>query len=174
MDNQQVTQTQLAWLAGMWDGEGHFSMRRTVLKAYNTPQYSPRVGLTNSNTAMLSEARRILDALGISYFFREHSAGGGFDGSSKQVWQISIETLTHAKALITAIRPYIIGKGFQADCISEFCERRLLLADRKKHNNAARKYQARDFELVRSVYDANGDIRGTSETIAQDAQRAMI
>jgi hypothetical protein len=40
--------------------------------------------------------------------------------------------------------------------------------------NERRKYTERDFELVRLVYEANGDIRGTSETIREDAQRAMI
>jgi hypothetical protein len=151
MDNQQVTQTDLAWLAGIWDGEGHFSIRRTMLSS-KTPQYSPRLGIT---------------------YFREKGEGG-FDGSSKQCWVIAIETMSNAVRAIVAVRPYLVGKCFQADCVLEYCERRLKVADRKRHNNDARKYTERDFKLIEMVFEANGDIRGTSETIRQDAHRAMI
>ena len=172
MGNQQVTQTDLAWLAGIWDGEGHFSIRRTVLKHGNTPQYSPRLGVTNSNVQILTRVREILDALNIGYYFREKEEGG-FDGSHKQTWLIAVETMVNAIKVVAAIRPYLVGKGFQADCIMEYCERRIKFADRKT-GNKARKYTPRDYELVGKVYEANGDIRGTSETIRQDAQRAMI
>lgn len=172
MGNQQVTQTDLAWLAGIWDGEGHFSIRRTILHRGNSPQYSPRLGVTNSNVQILTKAREILDTLGIGYYFREKDQGG-FDGSQKQVWLIAVETMVNAVKVITAIRPYLVGKTFQADCILEYCERRLMVAGRKK-GNKIRKYAARDYELVEKVFNANGDIRGTSETIRQDAQRAMI
>ena len=173
MGNQQVTQTDLAWLAGMWDADGHFSIRRVVLSKSKTPQYSPRLGLTNCNTQILSRARQILDSLDIGHYFRE-KPDGGFPGSNRQTWVIAVETMTNAVKLITAIRPYLVGKCFQADCILEYCDRRIKVSDRKKHNNASRKYTQREYELIRSVFDANGDIRGTSETIRQDAQRAMV
>ncbi len=171
MGNQQVTQTELAWLAGIWDGEGHFSIRRTV-QPKGAPQYSPRLGVTNSNTEILARVRQILDKLGVGYYFREKGEGG-FEGSNKQTWVIAVETMSNSVKVITAIKPYLVGKTFQADCILEYCNRRILKFDRKK-GNKHRQYEARDFELVTCVYEANGDIRGTSETIAQDAHRAMI
>ena len=81
--------------------------------------------------------------------------------------------MENAAKLIPYIRPYLIGKSFQPDCILEYVEHRLTLSNRKK-SNKKRKYTKRDFELVASVYEANGDIRGTSETIRQDALKAMI
>jgi len=171
MGNQQVTQTDLAWLAGIWDGEGHFSIRRTVVKN-NAPQYSPRLGMTNSNVQILTRVREILDALEIGYYFREKDQGG-FEGSHKQTWLVAVETMVNAVKVIAAIRPYLVGKCFQADCIMEYCTRRIKAFDRTK-GNKSRKYTAEDFDLVMKVYQANGDIRGTSETIRQDAQRAMI
>jgi len=87
---------------------------------------------------------------------------------------ICVENLINAVRLIAAIHPYLISKRFQAECIMEFCERRLKVADRKKHNNDARSYRKEDFDLVIKILEANGDIRGSSETVRQDAQRAMI
>ena len=171
MGNQQVTQLDLVWLAAMWDAEGYFSMRRCVLK--NGPQYSPRLGLVNSDTNILSKARSIADALGISYYFVERGPGS-FPGSKKQVWHIEIGTMVNAIRLIDAVRPYLVAKGFQADCIAEYCNRRLaVMADRHSKTNGQKKYAERDFELVRQVFDANGNRRGTSETVRQDAQKAM-
>ena len=173
MDNQQVTQTDLAQLAAMWDAEGHFSIRRTLQKSgKKRPQYSPRLGVTNSDIQILTKIRQILDALGIKYYFREKGEGG-FSGSKKQCWVVAIETMGNAVKLIAAIRPYLVGKWFQADCIVEYCENRMKFASRKM-GNKQRKYSARDYELVQNVFEANGDIRGTSETIVRDAQRAMI
>lgn len=171
MDNQQLTQTDLAWLAGIWDGEGHISIRRCLLGG-KRPQYSPRVGVTNTNVQILSRVRQILDQLGVAYYFREKGEGG-FEGSHKQCWVVSVETLTNAHKLLATIRPYLIGKGFQADCIIEFSERRLRLNDRKRANSY-RKYEPRDYELAISTLEANGDIRGSSQTIRDDAHRAMI
>jgi len=173
MGNPQVTQTDLAWLAGIWDGEGHFSIRRTLQgNGKKGPQYSPRVGVTNSNVQILTRVRQILNALDVSYYFRE-KGDGGFPGSDRQCWVISVETMVNAVKVITHVRPYLIGKGFQADCILEYCNRRMVHLKRVG-GNERRKYTERDFELVRLVYEANGDIRGTSETIREDAQRAMI
>ena len=174
MDNQQLTQTSLAWLAGVWESEGHFSVRRSLQKHNeNRPQYSPRIGLTNTNTLLLGEARRILDILGIEYYFRE-KGHGGFDGSTKQCWVIEICTMVNSVRLIAAIYPYLISKRFQAESIMEFCQRRLKVVDRRKNNNDKRRYTPEEFELVIGILKANGDCRGSSETWRQDAQRAMI
>jgi hypothetical protein len=173
MGNQQVTQTDLAWLAGIWDGEGTISIRRVVQKKAKTPQYSPRVCVVNTDTKIISKVRSLLDSIGVRYYFAERDPGS-FPGSNKQQWVISIDTLSHAKTFLVHIRPYLIGKSFQADCILEFCERRLKVANRKMHNNNVRAYDEKDYKLVENVYIANGDIRGTSETVRQDAHRAMI
>lgn len=156
------------------DGEGHFSIRRSVLKG-NKPQYSPRIGITNTNAAILTRSRQIMDALNIGYYFREKGQGD-FDGSKKQVWVIAVETMVNAVRLIIAVKPYLIGKLFQAECILEYCNKRLLVFKngRKGLTNKDKQYAPEDFDLIRKVFDANGDIRGTSETIRQDAQRAMI
>lgn len=176
MDNPQVTQTDLAYLAGSMDADGYFSIRRTIQKGgHKNAQYSPRIGFVNSNTLILTKVRQIMDDLNIKYYFKENGCGG-FDGSKKQTWRISIETMTNSVSLITAILPYLTGKKFQAECILEYCERRIAVSgiNRKGKCNTKKKYTQRDFELVNNVYEANGDIRGTSETIVRDAQRAKI
>jgi hypothetical protein len=171
--NQQVTQTDLAWLGGIWDGEGTISIRRTIQKNGGKPQYSPRVSMVNTNTLILSKVKNILDSLEVSYYFREKEQGG-FEGSFKQCWIISVDNLTNASRLLENIRPFLFGKGFQADCLMEFCDRRIKVSDRKIHNNEARKYTARDYELVGSIYDANGNQRGTSETTRCDAEKSAM
>jgi len=173
MANQHTTQTErLAWLAGIWDGEGHISIKRTALKKRGKPQYSPRVGLTNSNMPIISRARQILDSLDIEYSFREKSSGGP-DGSLRKTWAISIETLENASRLLTYLKPHLIGKLVQAEDLLELCHRRISGFNRKDPNST-RKYTQKDFELVISILEANGDVRGSAETVRQDAHRAWV
>ncbi len=172
MGNSQVTERYLAWLAGIWDGEGHISIRRTVLKKSGKPQYSPRVGLTNSNMLIISRARQILDNLEIEYFFRQKGSGG-FEGSLRKTFVISIETLENARKLLTYLKPHLVGKLVQAEAMLEFCHRRISGFSRKDPNSR-RRYAQKDFELVISIFKANGDIRGTTKTVRQDTQMASV
>lgn len=174
MDNPQIPIAEAAWLAGIWDGEGHISIRRTILQKNRKPQFSPRCGMTNTNTQIVNRVRQILDGLGITYYFGEKPPQENhLPRSLKQCWVVEIHTLPGALKLLAVIRPYLVGKGFQADCVLEFCERRLKMFDRHSPNSA-RVYTPKDFELVGSILEANGDVKGISETVRQDALRARI
>lgn len=142
------------------------------MKKSGKPQYSPRVGLTNSNVHVISMARQVLDALGIDYSFREKGSGG-FKGSLRKTWLISIETLENAIRLLTPLKPHLIGKLVQAEDLLEFCHRRISGFSRKDPN-PRRKYTQKDFELVISILEANGDIRKSAETVREDARRAWL
>ncbi|MFQ5542565.1 MAG: LAGLIDADG family homing endonuclease [Candidatus Binatia bacterium] len=173
MADQHTTQTErLAWLAGIWDGEGHISIRRTVSKKSGKPQYSPRVGLTNSNMPIISRARQLLDSLDIEYSFREKGSGGP-DGSLRKTGTIRIETLENASRLLTYLKPHLVGKRVQAEDLLELCHRRITAFSRKDPNSR-RTYTQKDFELVISILEANRDIRGSAETVRQDAHRAWV
>ncbi len=170
MGNSQVTERDLAWLAGIWDGEGHISIRRTILKKSKTPQYSPRVGVTNSNKLIISTTRKMLRDLDIKYIFREKQRGG-FTGSRKRTWLVSIETLEPAKRFLTYLKPYLIAKPVQAKLLLEFCDRRMKNFSREDPNSK-RRYAPRDFKLVALILELNGDIRGAAKKVRRDARRA--
>ena len=130
--------------------------------------------MCNTNTQILAKTRDILNRLGIGHYFREKSDSGSTLKSNLQCWAITMETLGTAYKFLMFIQPYLVGKQFQADCLIEFCNRRLKVADRKGKTNKDRQYTPREYELISEILDANGNRRGSSETARNDAQRAMI
>jgi hypothetical protein len=121
---------------------------------------------------IISRARQILDSLEIDHSFRENTSGG-FEGSLRKTWVIRIATLENASRLLTYLKPHLVGKRVQAEELLDFCHRRISGFSRKDPNSR-RRYTQKDFELVISILKANGDIRGTAETVRQDAQRAWV
>lgn len=180
MGNQQVTSAQLAWLAGIWDGEGSISFRANMLRKETEktyPQFSPRVTMVNTNTAILREVMNILDALDIHYYLREKGPGG-FEGSKKQCWLISMETLSNCAKLLVAIRPYLIGKSFQADLLMRFITSRIQRNPNrkgfKKKDHSLYDYTREELESLDNILVANGMIhkaRGTSEIIRRALEK---
>ncbi len=170
MGTSRVGKKDLTWLACIWDCEGHISIRRTILKKSGTPQYSPRVGVTNSSKPMISKTREMLRALDVKHSIRKKQRGG-FKGSRKRTWVVSIETLEPAKRLLTYLKPYLIAKPVQAKLLLEFCDRRMKNFSREDPNSK-RRYAPRDFKLVALILELNGDIRGAAKKVRQDARRA--
>lgn len=161
MDNQQVTQTELAWLAGIWDGEGTIAVRRNA----KINQMSPRVHFTNTNASIILKAVEIMEKIGVKPHVREKGQGG-FEGSHKECYTIGFDTLSKSKLLLDTLLPYLVGKKDQAILLLKFINSRMGRWDVAK-NNDDKSYTQDDLETIARIYDLNGNIRGTSETIRQ-------
>ena len=172
MDNPQVTAVELAWLAGIWDGEGTISVRRSK----PIKQLSPRCSMVNTNPLILERVCDILTRLGIRYHLREKGPGG-FEGSIKQCWIISMDSLTSADQFLHHLKPYLVGKYPQACLLERFVVSRLA----RKHKKALHlaPYSREELQVIEELYTVNGNQRGTSETIREalvelERQQVMI
>jgi len=165
MDNPQVTDLEIAWLAGIWDGEGTISVRKNI----RIKQYSPRVSMVNTNAAMLSKVAQILEGLGIKFHLREKGQGG-FDGSSKQCWIISVEHLTGAQNLVSTMMPYLTAKKPQGELLLRFVKNSSSLYGTEAGGNGYAPYNEDELRTLELIYVVNGNQRGTSETIREGAK----
>jgi hypothetical protein len=172
MDNPQVTAIELAWLAGIWDGEGTISVRR------NTPikQLSPRCSMVNTNPMILERVCDILTRLGIRHYMREKGAGG-FEGSVKQCWIISMDSLTSAAQFLQYVKPFLVGKQAQACLLARFVSSRLRRKQLTPLHLAP--YSKEELHACTELYLINGNQRGTSETTREalvelERQQVMI
>lgn len=170
MDNPQVTATEIAWLAGIWDGEGTISVRyakKSETQVYNT--FSPRVSVVNTNPAIIRRVCETLDKLGLGHYVSEKGRGA-FEGSTRQCWIVQVERLATAARLLMYLEPYLVGKVEQAKLLRRFLDSRILRRAQVKRNSDA-PYSPEELELIARVVDLNGNQRGTSETIREDAAR---
>lgn len=159
MANPQVTREDVAWLAGIWDGEGSIGVRRNLASR----QFSPRVSMVNTNAVLIARVCEILDAHRISYSVAEKGRGG-FPGSHKQCWIVGIQTLRGAHRFLHAFGGYLVGKRAQAQLLLRFVESRLRRRMAESRNSDA-PYNEDELTTLSDLYRLNGDQRGTSETI---------
>lgn len=114
-------QTRYAWLAGIIDGEGSFTIhRRNVRSGSGSKVVSAQAGIsiTNSNAALLVECRALLDHLGVKYSYI--TPGNAVKRPMRRIFVRNHASLIR---LMDAIDPYLIGKRDQSALMREFVTR---------------------------------------------------
>lgn len=145
MENQQVTKENLAWLAGIWDGEGSFLMdkQRNSKGKYN---YSVRISISNSCPFMIVKIINILKNLKIGFHLSDMKTKNPF-------WMIRIAgSMIKKKNFINFLLPFLVTKQPQAYLMLNFIESRL------KHGHIW-KYSNEEVENAEQIIALNGKFR---------------
>lgn len=118
-DNQR--EVDLAYVAGLIDGEGTFCISKSSYKRVSkNPAYTPyiRVGMTSK---MAIELIRDITGMGtITYDNRDQRSGFGY--KQKGFWLWSVSTVKKIPEFLDLILPYIRLKKPQALLMKEYCE----------------------------------------------------
>ena len=112
-----VQETDLAWLAGIIDGEGCFSIFINNRNDAANPSISASLTITNSNCLLLNRCREILDSLKIKYYYHDPKNG---HQHGRRVMRIKVKNYSSLKCLIELLLPFLVGKIDQAKIILEF------------------------------------------------------
>ena len=144
MDNQQAKTTDLAWLAGLLDGEAAFMLRRMRQKKGDehyfpaSGGYIPAMKLGMCDQKTVQHVADILDMVSVGkygpYLYKKQPP-------SKDVWELSVHGLRRCRTLFEVLRPYAFTKQPQIALLSEFIESRLSHDHRDPPN-------AREAEIV--------------------------
>lgn len=111
----ETTDTILAYMAGLVDGEGCLTIARQNRKERKNPSFKTSVTVSNTD-------RRLVD------IFKEHFGGCIYETKDKRVskgWANSFTwhcTAGNSRIFLKAILPYLIAKKQQAILILEFQE----------------------------------------------------
>jgi hypothetical protein len=116
--NQQVTSHQLAWMAGIWDGEGSF-----VISYYSDRQsFAAAVQLTNSSPEMINEVVKIINIHGITgHLYLEPLR----TKKHKRCYHLKISRFENMIKITKLMFPYLIAKKAQAEIFIRFVESRM-------------------------------------------------
>lgn len=116
--NMTVQNTDLAWLAGIIDGEGCFCIfTNNRGNGSINPSISANLTITNSNCLLLNRCREILDALEIKYIYQDPKNG---HQRGRRVMRVKIQNYSSLQRLIELTLPYFVGKAEQAKLVLEF------------------------------------------------------
>lgn len=158
-----VTDIELAWLAGLWDGEGSITVFTHTEKGGKT-KLCPTLCVVNTNETIIAEAARLLDKLGTSFSVftrtpqkREH----------KPAIQLATRNMRYIQIVLEAMLPFLIGKKAQAQLVLRYVTKKL---SHPTHRGQGSRYEPSDFALQQQVQLLNQ--RGqpnTSTTTGEDA-----
>ncbi|HLM01391.1 MAG TPA: LAGLIDADG family homing endonuclease [Pyrinomonadaceae bacterium] len=112
-----VQDVDLAWLAGIIDGEGCFCIFTNSRKDAINSSISANLSITNSNCLLLNRCREILDALEIKYFYQDPKNG---HQRGRRVMRIKIKNYSSLQRIIELTLPFFVGKAEQAKLVLEF------------------------------------------------------
>jgi hypothetical protein len=115
--NMAVHDVDLAWLAGVIDGEGCFSIYGGSRKDAVTPSPAAYLSITNSNSLLLKRCVEIFDELNIKYLYNDPKNG---HQQGRKVMRIRVKNYSSLRRLIELILPFLIGKADQARVMLEF------------------------------------------------------
>lgn len=183
MDNQQVTPERLAYMAGIWDGEGTFTVnksfdhRKKVEHQYNFTA-SSIVG--NSNADIIYEVVKFLDDLNISFHIT-YRDGNERNKNWSGLFYLTIRKLSHNKKFIELLLPYLIGKKSHAEILLRFINRRLELfytrrvsvQDGRSMDDVYNDTDEAIYKQIKSL-NARGVKGGTSETKHSESELVLF
>lgn len=112
-----VQNTDLAWLAGVIDGEGCFSIYSVSRKDADLPSPSAYLSITNSNCLLLKRCEEIFDELNVKYLYNDPKNG---HQQGRRVMRIRVKNYSSLKKLIELLLPFLIAKADQAKVMLEF------------------------------------------------------
>lgn len=121
--------TDLAWLAGLLDGEGSINFNIS-----QRPQISVQVNFTNTNELIIAKCQNIITDMRLPSS-RCENQNRVWSPHRKRAWVIAMSGQENVLDLLAELRPYVAGKRPQLDLISAFCTRRLetLRTVRREH-----------------------------------------
>lgn len=176
MGNQQATQSELGWLAGIIDGEGYLGMIISSDKrAYEGAMIDVQLHICNTDEAIILKAQEIFRKLGVNPYIRVSK----MTKSKKDVFKIQIKHFAKLKRVLEVLHPYLTGnKQERAGYVMQFIDLRMSnegvrnpnIGNGKRGCGRVKPYTEEELEL----YDRCRPLqeRGASETTRQDQRKS--
>lgn len=134
----------LAWLAGLYEGEGNFSLVQG-----SGHRIMPRIGLINTDRSLIDAACAVLKTFGVGHYIQTRKHGCANNVRHADAYQVNICGMKRVKTFLDALLPFLRGrKAETAQFVLAFVERRLALPKNSP-------YTKQDVELVNRVRSHN-------------------
>lgn len=122
-DNEQGRLTDLAWLAGLMDGEGWVGLIRARRPNRNYQRYTASMSFTTTSDRIAGRVHRILSDLDVRVGYRHREHYTGSDGSPRRPkWEIGTRSNKGTKVVLEAVLPYLTEKRVCAQLVLDYIE----------------------------------------------------
>lgn len=112
--NPEVSSVELAWLAGIIDGEGCLCAQRYITKRMLCRKVKVHVSVTNTDWNLIKRVKQLFNRIcGAHYAAHVQPPKGRFP-SSHICWRVTVTARREVVALLSAILPHLIAKRERA------------------------------------------------------------
>jgi hypothetical protein len=121
MGNQQATEAEIGWLAGIVDGEGHIGLSKQNTKKCRNVR--PDMQIVNTDPDLIKKVVEVLRKVGVNPYVRERT-------HDRKTWAnnliVTVGRFAGMDRVFLAIRPHLTGaKAAKAELIHELIKRRI-------------------------------------------------
>jgi len=122
MDNQQATEYELGWVAGIVDGEGWLGFTVfTDPRRANGTQVKCELRIVNTDPEIIAKSEDIFRKMGINPYMRTRLQ----KGINRPVHECATKNMTNLLKILPKIEPYLVGnKKQRARLMMEFIDLR--------------------------------------------------
>lgn len=159
-NNQQERLIDFAWLAGLWEGEGTFSIVSGSKK-----RLYPIATIINTDMSMIDEISRVLHKYNVGHLIVHRKGGCDNNPKHSDAKEIKLVGAKRVKTFLDLLLPQIRNKKKPiAALVLEYANRRILLGRNRRYNSI-------DFDYVSKVRKLNKKGPSeSSETIRQPSK----
>lgn len=155
-----VSKEDLAWLGGIFDGEGTITV--FVWKEKNNRTHlCPTINITNTNPRIIAKCLNIFKELDVRVHIQERWTD---NPKYATCWTVSSKNMTTINIVLKSIRPYLHGKRKVADMVLEF------IGIRMSNESKRKPYTDYEFKLAQRAMSFNK--RGVSKILTDYTQYA--
>lgn len=137
--------TSLAWLAGIWDGEGSILLQKQK-RTKEKIQISPCVYVGNTDLSIMIRVKEILGNHNLSFHWQEKNLKSG-----KIFFVLQTTNFYTIQKFLGLINPYLVGsKQAYGKMVLEYVSNRINKAKLKGITLKQLKYDEKELEFIRS------------------------
>lgn len=122
MDNKQATlhETDLAYLAGIIDGEGWVGLQKRIMGKWVT--YKPALRITNTDANIINRVYEIWEMLGVTGHIYENEQNPSIT-NGKMIMNLQLNKQSVIKVVLESVIPYLVGKKARAIMLLRFLDK---------------------------------------------------
>ena len=142
-----VQEKDLAWLAGIWEGEGSILLYSRQFPDTGRLQICPSLEVSNTDIHIINEVRKILEEMGCNFNWRQYRPKKG----TKDCYRLSSGHAGHIETFLNYVLPFIRGeKKAYGETLLAFVKRRNEKVRGQKGGLKHLPYDEEDYEFIRS------------------------
>lgn len=114
-----IPDTDIAWLAGIWDGEGTIGLNKVKKKTPRGYEITARASLGNTDILMINKVQSILDLTTIKHHTSLYKDKKYLN--AKPIYRLAITNYKNIIDFCTLLEPYLVTKKERSLLVKKYC-----------------------------------------------------